>query len=195
MFTQVQALVLALVLHAVNPCYLHGTDSGECSDRTLDPAWKIGNMPFCQDAIQYPACLPKVQRLPPSKRHQNQYPNRDYAPWWPFLSPEPPGRWTLHTVLTKDDWIKNRTETHVAYRKEIETNEAYLNENTNEYDDPDHPVTTRFNENEDCVEAYKNFFCWINFPRCDMDRYVYCRVLDLDSVGCLYVLPPLSFHS
>jgi hypothetical protein len=28
-----------------------------------------------------------------------------------------------------------------------------------------------------------------------MDRYVYCRVLDLDSVGCLYVLPPLSFHS
>ena len=56
-------------------------------------------------------------------------------------------------------------------------------------------ATVALNENEDCVEAYKNFFCWINFPRCDMDRYVYCRVLDLDSVGCLYVLPPLSFHS
>lgn len=38
-------------------------------------------------------------------------------------------------------------------------------------------ITVRFFENEDCVNAYKNYFCWLNFPRCnDEDRsLIMCR--------------------
>jgi hypothetical protein len=28
-------------------------------------------------------------------------------------------------------------------------------------------IEPRFHRNADCRNAYKNYFCWINFPRCD----------------------------
>ena len=27
----------------------------------------------------------------------------------------------------------------------------------------------RFSDNDDCQDAYRNYLCWINFPRCDDD--------------------------
>ena len=28
-------------------------------------------------------------------------------------------------------------------------------------------VVPRFSENADCQDAYRNYMCWMNFPRCD----------------------------
>ena len=42
-------------------CYLWGTDSGYCSEETMDPLWRTANMPYCQYAITFPSCLPKYQ--------------------------------------------------------------------------------------------------------------------------------------
>ena len=39
----------------------------------------------------------------------------------------------------------------------------------NEYGDPV-VIRRRFHHHPDCVNAFLNLFCWINFPRCDMGR-------------------------
>lgn len=56
------SLILLLLVH-VEGCYIWGTDSGTCSTDTLDPLWRLANMPYCADAIQYPACIPTYQVL------------------------------------------------------------------------------------------------------------------------------------
>ena len=38
--------------------------------------------------------------------------------------------------------------------------------NVNEYGDPGH-IKVRFYKSKDCQDAFTNFMCWINFPRCD----------------------------
>lgn len=49
--------------HFITACYIQGTDLGECSNVTIvgeDAAgWRLLNMPYCVDAVIYPACLPK----------------------------------------------------------------------------------------------------------------------------------------
>lgn len=53
--------LIFLLLVQVEGCYIWGTDSGTCSTDTLDPLWRLANMPYCADAIQYPACIPTYQ--------------------------------------------------------------------------------------------------------------------------------------
>ena len=38
-------------------------------------------------------------------------------------------------------------------------------------------VMKRFSGNADCQNAYKNYFCWLNFPRCNADgeSLIMCR--------------------
>lgn len=31
-------------------------------------------------------------------------------------------------------------------------------------------IRKRFYKKPDCQSAYRNLFCWLNFPRCDMSR-------------------------
>ena len=144
------ALCFLLGTNLVLACYLHGTDSGECTKLTMDPIWRSTFMPFCFDAVTYPACIPKYQTLPPSR----EFPN---------------GRWFNNTVRNKDDWIAGIVPKHIQQRIEYETDEAMMELNQNEYGDVG-LTRRRFFERPDCQKAWKNYFCWINFPRCDSTR-------------------------
>ena len=52
---------------SVHACYLHGTDSGECTTQSLDTGWLSENMPYCQIPMLvipnklFPVCIPKTQ--------------------------------------------------------------------------------------------------------------------------------------
>ncbi len=134
----------------VTGCYLHGTDSGECSMDTLDPLYRAAYLPFCFDAITYTACIPKYRKIPESREF-------------------PEGRWINNTVQNKDLWIGSVVPAHIERRIGYETNEAMYELNANEYGDVG-LTRRRFFERPDCQKAWKNYFCWINFPRCDRAR-------------------------
>jgi hypothetical protein len=134
----------------VNACYIWGTDSGECTTNTLDGVWKSAFMPYCADRVVYPACIPKVQQLPPSREF-------------------PDGRWTNYSVLSKDTWIGEVAEKHIQARISLETNVTLRAKVQNEYGDKG-KIVRRFSRRPDCVEAFRKLFCYINFPRCDMER-------------------------
>jgi hypothetical protein len=141
---------MLLLVHLSSSCFLHGTDSGECTVQTMDPVWRSTFMPFCFDAIQYPACIPKYQTLPPTREF-------------------PQGRWFNNTVRNKDDWIQESVQTHIAQRVGFERNKTMKNMNRNEYGDVGN-TRRRFDRRPDCKLAYKNYFCWINFPRCIVEK-------------------------
>lgn len=138
---------LAFVLRSLHACYLWGTDSGVCTSLTFDPVWKAENMPFCSGFIDYAACLPKYQNMPPT---------RDF----------PAGRWFNHTTLNKDEWVKTQALQHIAERIGYERNRTLKNTGRNEYGDVG-ITKVRFYNNPDCQHAFISYFCWINFPRCD----------------------------
>ena len=143
-------LVNLLKMEKVGSCYIHGTDSGECTLNTLNPVWKGTFMPFCFDAVRYPTCIPKYVTLPPSREF-------------------PQGRWFNNTVRNKDEWIMESVTSHIAIRIGYETSKTMKDSNYNEFGDLGH-TRRRFYKRPDCQLAYKNFFCWINFPRCNMER-------------------------
>jgi hypothetical protein len=58
---------------------------------------------------------------------------------------------------------------HVQQRILLEKNITLRKSNKNEYGDVG-KIKRRFNKRPDCVNAYKNLFCWMNFPRCDPTR-------------------------
>jgi hypothetical protein len=146
----VSILVLLYAPQVLLGCYLWGTDSGTCSTDTLDPLWRMEKMPFCAGKVNYPACLPKYKTLPPSREF-------------------PEGRWFNHTVYNKDKWI---LENYVAFTQEriaLERNRTLRRQGVNEYGDLG-KIKRRFSKRPDCQNAYKNLFCWLNFPRCDPVR-------------------------
>mmetsp|Transcript_9744 Transcript_9744/g.10480 ORF Transcript_9744/g.10480 Transcript_9744/m.10480 type:complete len:270 (+) Transcript_9744:136-945(+) len=131
-------------------CYLWGTDSGYCSTEPLDPIWKQENMPYCGKRIVYPTCLPKPQQLPPSR----EFPN---------------GRWINFSVIEKDNWVAKEVEAHIQERISLEKNESLRAKLKNEYGDRG-KIIRRLSRRPDCQNAYRNLFCYINFPRCDTER-------------------------
>mmetsp|Transcript_16283 Transcript_16283/g.27509 ORF Transcript_16283/g.27509 Transcript_16283/m.27509 type:complete len:269 (-) Transcript_16283:27-833(-) len=137
-------------LRRTNACYLWGTSSGECTEDSLDPLWRQTFMPYCQGAVLYPACVPRYQTLPPSREF-------------------PLGRWFNHTITKKDDYIREKAETHIAERTALEKNRTLKRARENEYGDKGR-IPTRFKRKPDCRRAFRNLFCWINFPRCDPVR-------------------------
>ena len=128
-------------------CYLQGTDSGECTTKTLDPLWKASWIPFCSDVVLYPACVPKIQPVSPSK----EFPN---------------GRWFSHDARTKDSWVKKNSLGHMAEQILHETNLTLRALNVDQNGIPGR-VRRRFYHQPPCRWAYSHYFCWINFPRCD----------------------------
>lgn len=91
-----------------------------------------------------------AQPLPPSR----EYPN---------------GRWTNHSVSTKDAWVQAVTLQHIAQRMALERDSTLKSKRQNEYGDAG-TIKRRFYKRPDCQNAFKNLFCWINFPRCDPTR-------------------------
>jgi len=116
MSMQMLLLVILSMLYIIDSCYLHGTDSGECTLQTLDPVWRDTFMPYCSKAILYPACIPKYQTLPPSREF-------------------PLGRWFNNTVRAKDDWVSASVESHIRTRMGYEKNKTMKNLNKNEFGD------------------------------------------------------------
>ena len=145
-------LLTVLWLRRAEPCWLHGSNIGECSTLPLDANWRKTIMPFCADAIIYPACLPKTVTLPPSR----EFPN---------------GRWYNNTVTNKDAWVQQSVVSHLAQRIGYERNAKTAR---NEFGDVGW-TRKRFTlpngaPRLDCQLAFKNYFCWINFPRCNVEQ-------------------------
>lgn len=143
-------LFLLLLSASAEACFIQGTDSGVCSGDPLDKAWRQLNMPFCGAIVQYTACLPKYQPLPPMREY-------------------PQGKWYNHTVYEKDQWVMRRTREVIQHRIKVETNQTLIRKGIDEYGDKG-VIAQRFYKNPDCKNAYKNFMCWSNFPRCDGDE-------------------------
>lgn len=79
------------------------------------------------------------------------------------------GRYYNHTIQTKDNWVKQNCMAHTLNRNELEKNRTLKSQRINEYGDPG-VIIKRFDHQPNCRLAYKNYFCWINFPRCDPVR-------------------------
>lgn len=130
------ALALALALSL-------STQAGACyiqghdSGVCKEPQAFSAEMPFCASSVRYRACVPRE------------------TPWFGNL-----------TTVKKDQWVQLTVGSHVLERKAIEMGElrpadpSFYNFWTGE------PPEKRFNDNADCINAYKNYMCWLAFPRC-----------------------------
>mmetsp|Transcript_7811 Transcript_7811/g.14717 ORF Transcript_7811/g.14717 Transcript_7811/m.14717 type:complete len:201 (+) Transcript_7811:1570-2172(+) len=160
-------------------CDIHGTDSGVCSFRYM-PSTYINDtvnekkaraiaksqwandtegpclhgegdhcMPFCGKyiAAYYPVCVPKTQSL-----------DGDYN--------FPNGRFKDHTrIQSKDRWVERTVVSIIEQRIVIETNKTARKLGVDEHGQLG-KTKVRFHNNRHCQEAYKRYFCYLNFPRC-----------------------------
>ena len=88
-------------------------------------------------------------------------------------------RWRNHTIFAKDQWIEAQFNREWNIRKLAETNETLKKLGVDERGMQGEVVKRFYGGDEaagdedpwlvmnDCAKAYKNFFCWANFPRCD----------------------------
>jgi hypothetical protein len=76
----------------------------------------------------------------------------------------PSGRWYNHTIRKKDQWVQDNSVNWTQYRIILEKNNTLKHAGVNEYGDHGR-IVRRFFKHPDCVNAYQNYFCWINFPR------------------------------
>lgn len=113
--------------------------AGADTGTCTDPADFDLLIPFCKTVVPYTACLPRYQSL-----------------------------WYNHSALSKDKFIEQMFAKLVTQRKMYETNETFLDKNTDEWGGP-REIVPRFVENPDCENAFRNYFCWMNFPRCDAE--------------------------
>eukprot|EP00924_Labyrinthula_sp_SR-Ha-C_P002354 snap_masked-scaffold_16-processed-gene-1.36-mRNA-1 protein AED:1.00 eAED:1.00 QI:0/0/0/0/1/1/7/0/186 len=146
----------------MNSCVIQGTDTGVCMDMSAE--LKI-RMPFCGEIIEYPVCLPALKGLDTDIKRFQEF-----------------------TIETKDLWVQGWIKFFQQYflewdrRKRVETNLTLDGEGIDEYGNKG-SVTKRFyngdnaadNEDpwlkqNDCSNAYKNYFCYSNFPRCDKTK-------------------------
>ena len=99
---------------------------------------------YCKEFVTYRACLPRAQDL-----------------------------WPNHTALRKDKWVSRMAQTYISERTSLEQNLTIqdMGVNENGHDIPglggNGEVVERMTENEDCQNAFKAYYCWMNFPRCD----------------------------
>lgn len=96
-------------------------------------------IPFCKSVVPYTACLPRYQSL-----------------------------WYNHSALAKDKFVEQLFTKIVTQRKMYETNKTFLDKNTDEWGGG-REIVPRFVENPDCENAFRNYYCWMNFPRCDAE--------------------------
>lgn len=96
-------------------------------------------LPFCKAVVPYTACLPRYQSL-----------------------------WYNHSALAKDTFAQQMFAKLVALRKVYETNSTLQDRGTDEWGGGSE-IVPRFTENADCENAFRNYLCWMNFPRCDAE--------------------------
>jgi hypothetical protein len=130
-------LLLCVASRASLGCVLAGTDSGTCAANIQEHA------PFCASSVRYPACVPRE------------------LPWLPNL-----------TIASKDAWVGASVAALVAQREAIERGALVPNDpSLSSFVAPGSSVAARFTargaSGSDCVAAYRNFACFMAFPRCD----------------------------
>ncbi|KAI9994816.1 hypothetical protein PInf_011651 [Phytophthora infestans] len=116
-------------------------------------------LPFCKAVIPYTACLPRYQSL-----------------------------WYNHSALSKDRFVEQMFTKLVSQRKIYETSSAMADDDTDEWGGTK-AITPRFTDNPDCENAFRNYFCWLNFPRCDTEgrSLLLCRsVCENFMTACQY---------
>lgn len=120
---------------------------GHDSGECLEPEEFRADMEFCGNVVAYRACVPKENPL-----------------------------WPKHDVFHKDKWVAEMYSHIVSERVRHETNETLQDAGVNELGE-EGEVEIRFFENPDCQNAFKNYFCWLNFPRCDSEdaSLILCR--------------------
>ena len=142
------ATVVAVVVVACLPAVSVGCFiQGQDSGECQEPEEFKADMEFCGNVVTYRACVPKENPL-----------------------------WPKHDVFNKDKWISETHKSIVDERIRHETNETLMDEGINELGE-EGEVEVRFFENDDCIDAFKNYFCWLNFPRCDDEQnsLIMCR--------------------
>ena len=98
----------------------------------------------------YIPCVPR----PASRKKDRNYPD---------------GRYHGHTPQHKDKWIEDFIVPYIQSRIEIETDEKNIDNGVDEYGRPGE-TAVHFYQMADCANAYSAFMCWVNFPRCDMEK-------------------------
>ncbi|KDO25520.1 hypothetical protein SPRG_22226 [Saprolegnia parasitica CBS 223.65] len=101
------------------------------------PSVFLQYMPFCGPLLQYTACVPEAQTI-----------------------------WYNHSVKSKDLFLSQMYRKLVMQREyfeqDVDLNDAQRDEWGNAGE-----IVPRFTENRDCQDAFRNYMCWLNFPRCD----------------------------
>ena len=154
--------------------------------------YRYAMMPHCAEFVQYPACVPEMELVNETAEEwvDRYLPKHRIPP-----SPEfPEGRFMNHTIRNKDKWVKKNMERIIDFRLNVERKNKYARQERNEYGEGDckdneevegrcddwpicekggcvgYPIEQRFHANQDCREAFRRYFCYINFPRCHIDE-------------------------
>ena len=145
-------LAAALAPRAARACYLQGVDTGECVAGNAFAA----AAPFCADTVgggaDYRVCVP---------RQYDFFPNL--------------------TTTHKDAWVASTVAYVMARRAAIEQTGQPPSGDTAPLRGWEGGMLPQsqwhYVGNGDCARAYKNFICYMNFPRCDAtgESLVLCR--------------------
>ncbi|OQR81781.1 hypothetical protein THRCLA_12401, partial [Thraustotheca clavata] len=101
------------------------------------PSEFLQYMPFCGPLLQYTACVPTAQTL-----------------------------WYNHSVKSKDLFLSQMYQKTIMQRELFELDTSLSDAKRDEWGNYGE-IVPRFTENRDCQDAYRNYICWLNFPRCD----------------------------
>lgn len=94
-------------------------------------------MSFCSSVVKYTACVPRE------------------IPWYPNL-----------TLAKKDAWVESAVQNHILERRAIEQG-ALKPSNPKMYNFWQGVPIPRFTDNSECADSYRNYMCYMAFPRCD----------------------------
>ena len=136
-----QLLLLAPL--PVSACMLGGHETGVCAAAADVQA----AAPYCASVLPYSACVPRGGAAP----------------------------WSNLSAASKDAWLSAAVASFIAQRASIEAGSlAPEDPSLASYVPAGASVVRRFTASgsagADCANAYRNYACWLAFPRCDGAR-------------------------
>ena len=136
-------LLLLLAPPPVSACMLGGLDVGVCAAA----ADVQSAAPYCASVLPYSACVPRGGAAP----------------------------WSNLSASNKDDWLSAAVGSFIAQRVAIEGGHLSPNDpSLASFVPAGATVVRRFtaggSAGADCANAYRNYACWLAFPRCDGSR-------------------------
>lgn len=121
-----------------------GTGAGRDAGTCVDIERVAHRMPFCAGQTQYRVCVPSDTTAAVFGAGANV------------------------SMEAKDGWARRTFDAFLSERLAMEggtlrpDDPAFAN-----FTEPGEKVAKRFTDNRDCVQAYRNYLCYLNFPRCD----------------------------